>query len=182
VSRWQNRCISTAAAFVRKRCGVCRMAQQHGLPGSDRSTGSGRAVSTPGVSYSRRADPAALLAQRSQCIELLVVKLGPAAHSEFADLFAAGYSLHRSSLCTRAFVSECACERSANSECAAGASFTYPATRCTENRLRQEVRRICSPRVRNTRRGNGSARSRRSVRSGQAVLLGSCRRPHRFRT
>src|ERR1700694_1873796 len=29
-------------------------------PGSARSTGSGRAVSRPGVSYSRRADPAAL--------------------------------------------------------------------------------------------------------------------------
>src|SRR5206468_11258796 len=60
VSRWQNRCISTAAAWsgsgaASEGCPETRP------PGSDRSPGSGRAVSTPGVSYSRLAMHAALL-------------------------------------------------------------------------------------------------------------------------
>src|SRR5216684_7862695 len=65
--------------------------------------------------------------------------------------------------------------RSANWECAGGPSFTTSnSMRC--DRCARKCGGICSPRVRNTRRGNGSARSRLSVRSGRPCCWAFCRR------
>jgi hypothetical protein len=79
----------------------------------------------------------------------------------------------------RAVIGTAAClvtsgsRRSANWECAGGRSFTTSnSMRC--DRCARQCGGICSLRVRNTRRGNGSARFPRSVRSGRPCCWAFC--------
>src|ERR1700741_666304 len=71
--------------------------------------------------------------------------------------------------------------RSTNRGCTGGLNFiTNSSMRCAG--CAEKCAEICSPRARNKRPGNSSARFLRLVRSERRCCWASCQTPHRFRT